>query len=183
MTDIMKKLIKWTSRILVLTVVVLAILLVGVRLIGFQVYTVLSSSMEPTYHTGALLYVRQKDPAEIEIGMPITFMLNSTTVATHRVVEVLEDESNPGTWLFRTKGDANDVEDGSPVHQNNVLGVPLFSIPYLGYFAVWIQNPPGKYIVISVCAFILLLAFLPDFFRDEEKKEQGDKGRGANAIR
>ena len=177
MKDTIRKPLKWIGRALVLAVVLLAILMVGVRLIGFQVYAVLSSSMEPTYHTGSLLYVRKTDPAEIEVGTPITFLLNPNTVATHRVVEVLEDETDPGTRLFRTKGDANEVADGSAVHQRNVLGVPKFSIPYLGYFAVWIQNPPGKYIVITVCASILLLAFLPDLFRDEGKKEQEGSGK------
>ena len=41
------------SSILVALVVLLALLLVGARLFGLQVYTVLSGSMEPTYHTGS----------------------------------------------------------------------------------------------------------------------------------
>ena len=46
------------SIILVVIVVALTILLVGVRLIGLQP-SVLSGSMEPTYHTGALIYVKR----------------------------------------------------------------------------------------------------------------------------
>ena len=40
---------------------VLALLLVGVRLFGMQVFTVLSGSMEPTYQTGSLIYVKDVD--------------------------------------------------------------------------------------------------------------------------
>ena len=47
------------SSILVALVVLLALLLVGARLFGLQVYTVLSGSMEPTYHTGSLIYVKK----------------------------------------------------------------------------------------------------------------------------
>lgn len=167
-----KKIYKTVTWVIVALAVILAVLLVGVRLAGVQVYTVLSSSMEPTYKTGSILYVHKTDISEIEVGTPITFMLNSNTVATHRVIEVLQDENNPEQLCFRTKGDANDVPDGGLVNQNNVLGVPVFSIPYLGYVAQYIQNPPGKYITVAVCAAILLLAFLPDLFSDGKNKKK-----------
>ena len=47
------------TTIIVVLVVILALLLVGVRIVGLQVFTVLSGSMEPTYHTGALIYVKK----------------------------------------------------------------------------------------------------------------------------
>ena len=50
------------STIIVALVVLLAVLLVGVRLVGIQVFTVLSGSMEPTYHTGSVIYVKKVDP-------------------------------------------------------------------------------------------------------------------------
>ena len=61
----MKKAWNIISSILVALVVLLAIALVGVRLFGLQVYTVLSGSMEPTYHTGSLIYVKRVDPFTI----------------------------------------------------------------------------------------------------------------------
>lgn len=168
------------STLLGSAAVILAVLLVGVRLLGFQVYTVLSSSMEPTYRTGSLLYVKEVDPSTIEVGMPITFMLNSETVATHRVIEVLTDENDPTLHCFRTKGDHNEVADGGQVQEGHVLGVPQFSIPYLGYVAHFIQTPPGKYIVLAAGAAILLLAFLPDLVgagkeKDAQRKETEKK--------
>ena len=45
-----KKIWNIVTSIIVALAVLLAIALVGVRLIGFQVFTVLSGSMEPTYH-------------------------------------------------------------------------------------------------------------------------------------
>ena len=44
-----KKIYSLMTNILVAVVVILAILLVGVRLVGLTPYTVLSGSMEPTY--------------------------------------------------------------------------------------------------------------------------------------
>lgn len=171
------------TTLLVAAVVVLAIMLVGVRLVGLQVFTVLSGSMEPTYHTGSLLYVKSVDYTEIEPGQVITFLLDEDTVATHRVVEVVPDEEDPQVLRYRTKGDANDAEDGSLVHYKNVIGSPVFSIPYMGYFANYIQNPPGTYIAISAGAFLLLLVFLPDLlFDDADSKKDKKKKKEEQSV-
>ena len=44
--------------VIVAVVVLLAVAFVGVRVVGLQPFTVLSGSMEPTYHTGSLIYVK-----------------------------------------------------------------------------------------------------------------------------
>lgn len=159
------------TSILVAAAVILAILMVGARLVGLQVFTVLSGSMEPTYHVGSLIYVKDVDPFELEAGDVITFMLDEDTVATHRIVEVVPDEEDSSVIRFRTKGDANDAVDGSLVHYKNVLGSPIFTIPKLGYVANYIQNPPGTYVAISAGAILLLLVFLPDLFEKDEEDE------------
>ena len=181
MNNSLKKIWNVISSILVALVVLLALLLVGARVVGLQVFTVLSGSMEPTYHTGSLIYVKKVDPYTIKEGQPITFMLDEDTVATHRVVGIVPDEEDPTVIRFRTKGDANDAEDGGLVHYKNVIGTPIFSIPYLGYVADYIQHPPGMYIAISGGAVLLLLVFLPDVFasdKDEEKKKKRKKSAG-----
>ena len=184
----MKKAWSIISSVLVALVVLLAIALVGVRLFGLQVYTVLSGSMEPTYHTGSLIYVKKVDPYTIEVGQPITFMLDESTIATHRVVGIVPDEEDPSVIRFRTKGDANEAEDGSLVHYKNVIGTPIFSIPYLGYIADYIQHPPGMYIAISAGAVLLLLVFIPDIFADgkdedeSKKKKSSRRKKGAHAA-
>ena len=164
-----KRIWNGVTTILVAIVVILALLLVGVRLVGMQVFTVLSGSMEPTYHVGSLIYVKKIDPMELQSGDVITFMLDEDTVATHRIVDVIPDEEDPSVIRFQTKGDANDTVDGSLVHYKNVLGTPVFTIPKLGYLASYIQNPPGTYVAISAGAVLLALVFLPDIFGGEEK--------------
>lgn len=169
MSRLVVKIMNWVATAAVAVVVILALLLVGVRLVGMQVFTVLSGSMEPTYHVGALIYVKKVDPMELQSGDVITFMLDEDTVATHRIVEVVPDEQDPSVIRFRTKGDANDAVDGSLVHYKNVLGTPVFTIPKLGYLASYIQNPPGTYVAISAGAVLLALVFLPDVFGGEDK--------------
>ena len=172
MSSFIKKAWNALTTVIVAAVVIFALLLVGARLAGYKVYTVLSGSMEPAYHTGALIYVKAVDTSEIKEGQVITFMLSEDTIATHRVIEVIQDPDEAGTVRFRTKGDANNAPDGSLVHCKNVIGTPVFTIPYLGYVASYIQHPPGTYYAVAAVAIIVLLAFLPDLIKDDDDQEE-----------
>ena len=170
MRKTIKRIWNWISSILVAAVVLLAVALVGVRIVGLQPYVVLSGSMEPTYPVGSLIYVKSTDYKQLKVGDPITFLVSEDTVATHRIIEVLPDKDDPNTIRYFTQGDANDEPDGSSVHYKNIIGKPVFSIPYLGYVSNYIQTPPGKYVAISGCALLMLLVFLPDVFAKDDKK-------------
>lgn len=169
-----KKICSVLSTVLVIVAVLLAVALVGVRVVGYTPYTILSGSMEPTYHVGSLIYVKKVDTSTLEVGDPITFALSEDTIATHRIVEVVPDEEDASVIRFRTKGDANETVDGALVHYKNVLGKPVFTIPYLGYVADYIQHPPGMYTAIAAGVILLLLVFVPDMFDDEKKKKKDD---------
>ena len=175
----LKKLWSVLSTLIVIAVVALAILLAGVRVVGLTPYVVLSGSMEPTYHTGSLIYDKKVDPFTLKEGDVITFMVSEDTLATHRIVGVVPDEDEPGTIRFRTKGDANDAEDGTLVHYKNVVGTPVFTIPYLGYFSNWITHAPGKYIAITAAVVFLILLFLPDMLKkaDEADRRAAERKR------
>lgn len=163
----LKKIWNVVSTCLVVLIVFCAVFLVGSRVLGYQVFNVISGSMEPTYSVGDLIYVKEVDVNEIEVGTPITFVLNEDlVVATHRVVEI--DAQNQH---FYTKGDANDTADASPVHFNNVIGVPKFAIPKLGYVSDFVQNPPGTFIAVGVCAALIIIVFVPDMVGKKKKEE------------
>ena len=169
MTEKLKKIWGVSSTVLVVLMVLCAVFLMGSRILGYQVYTVLTGSMEPEYNVGDLIYVKKVDVNTIQVDDPITFVLNENlTVATHRVVRI--DAENQ---RFYTKGDANQIEDNDPVHFNNVLGVPQFAIPKLGYVSNFIQNPPGMYITIGVGILLIAAVFLPDLLK--RKKEETDE--------
>ncbi len=166
-----KKIWDTVTTVLVVLVVVFAIFLMGSRLVGLQVFHVISPSMEPTYSVGDLIYVKSVDPDSVKVGDPITFVLNEDlVVATHRVVKV--DGENR---QFTTKGDANETEDAAPVHFNNLIGVPVFSIPLLGHVSAYIQSPPGMYVAIAFGAVLLAAVFLPDLLTKKDKKEENNQ--------
>ena len=202
-----KKIWNFVNTLFVIAVVLLAIALVGVRLVGLTPFAVLSGSMEPTYHVGALIYVKDIAPEEVEIGTPLTFIVNEELlIATHRVVDIAVAETKMETVLdeagqpvldedgkevqqevpleepvyyFQTKGDANDDVDGSLVHHKNVVGTPVFSIPYLGYLSSWLQTRQGMIMGISIALVVLILTFLPDMLNavDDSPKKKKRKRR------
>ena len=163
----LKKIWNIVSTALVVVIVLCAVFLMGSRLLGYQVYTVISGSMDPELSIGDLLYVKKVDPTTLQVGDDVTFVLNEDlVVATHRVVRIDLEKQH-----IYTKGIANDIED-SPVHFKNVLGVVQFAIPKLGYVSDFVQNPPGMYITIAAGAALIILVFLPDFL--PKKKENAE---------
>lgn len=165
-----KFILKLISNLIVTIAVSLAILLVGLKFTGLQIYTVISSSMEPTYHVGSLIYVKKVDPSTLKVKDTITFELSDKTIATHRIIEIVQDETNPDIYKFRTKGDANEDVDANLVEPNKVLGKALFTIPYLGYLATYIQSYPGNMVAICTAVALLIVVIIIDMIVEEPKE-------------
>lgn len=91
---------------------------------GFMTFRVVTGSMEPTIHIGALMLTRETDITEIEKNDIICFRSQDAqiwgSIVTHRVVDVMELED--GSILLETKGDANTVADGYYVKESNLVG-------------------------------------------------------------
>ena len=160
----MRKIIDIIITSVMVVVIIFAALIAGGRLIGLQPYTVISGSMSPKYPVGSMIYVKKTTAAELKVNDPITYTLESGTVVTHRIIEILPDEDNPTVVRYRVKGDANDDADGEPVHIKNVIGKPVFCIPLIGYVAYFIQRPPGNYMLIMLFIGLVMLSFIPNIY-------------------
>lgn len=162
-----KKVWNIVSTVLVVLMVLCAVFLMGSRLLGYQCFTVISGSMAPKYNVGDLIYVKEVDVNSIEVGDDITFLMNEELkIATHRVIDIDTEKQ-----CFYTQGLTNNTVD-DPVHFNNVIGVPQFSIPKLGYVSNFVQNPPGLYYTLGIGALLILAVFLPDMLGKGKKKEE-----------
>ncbi len=152
-----------TSSVFVILILVLAIALVSTRLAGFQIFTIMSGSMEPDYPVGSLAYIKPVDTSTLTQGDVITFINGPNSVVTHRIVEVIHESDATGVEVlkFRTQGDANNSPDGSLVHYQNVIGTPSFIIPLLGYVSWFLQRPPGIYFAIIAGTFLISLIIIP----------------------
>lgn len=122
-------------------------------------YVVLSDSMKPTFSAGSVVLVNEVPAAEISEGDVITYeasgggagMANVDRV-THRVVEVVNED---GERAFRTKGDANEEPDAQLVRSSSVIGVVIFSIPYIGYVTQFANSSNGLLLLVIVPTALL----------------------------
>ena len=108
------------------------------RLMGYEIYEVVSGSMEPEIPVGSVIYVKAADADTIREGDVIAFGKDGSVV-THRVEENRYVEGE-----FITKGDANREEDMEPVRYDSLIGRVECHIPVLGIIMSLLAGNAGK---------------------------------------
>jgi signal peptidase len=140
---------------------------------GHQMFIVLSGSMNPSFDTGSMVFVKPTKPSEINQGEIITFrgLGDGRQLVSHRVVSVNNTEDG---ITFTTKGDANKVPDPNPVPARNLVGKVIFAVPYLGYFMNFAQTRQGIIFLVFIPAAILIMVELIGILKNMKtrKKEQ-----------
>ena len=61
---------------------------------------------------------------------------------------------------------------------SNIFGKPVIVIPFLGYLAHFVQNPPGRYVVVAICAFLVINTFFSGLPK-KKKKDEADEEASA----
>lgn len=164
----LSKIWKWFTNILLVILVAMVVMLVLPRVFGMQPLVVLSGSMEPTYHVGSLIYVADVKPEKLEVGDSVTYEISEDgTMVTHRIIEI--DSTNRCVY---TKGDANNVADGGAISYDDIVGKPLFSIPFMGYLAHYFTTRQGTIILITGVIVVLILVFMSDLIAKADEKEK-----------
>ena len=138
------------------TVILLAVLAVCLplsvpKLLGYQVYDVVSGSMDPDIPVHSVVLVQPAAPEELQPGEIVAYRSGSSVVI-HRLVEnhIVEGE-------LVTKGDANAEPDPLKVEYAGVLGTVTAHIPFIGIYAGALNTLPGK---LYAFGFIVAAAML-----------------------
>ena len=117
---------------------------------------VLTDSMYPVIQSGDLIICHTEEPENIRVDDVIAFFDpagNGSTIVTHRVVEVTEQN---GEVAWRTKGDNNNAEDRLLVTANDLVSeYEGIRLPGVGNVAMFMQTTPG--LIVCVVLPILLL--------------------------
>lgn len=138
------------------------------RLMGYNIYEVVSGSMEPAIPVGSAIYVKAASPEEIETGDIIAFQKNGSVI-THRVAQ-----NHPEEKEFITKGDANRTEDMTPTPYGSLIGKEIFHIPYAGVLMTVLSGTAGKIYAVLFAVGGVLLRMLGGIL----EKQGGEKGDG-----
>jgi signal peptidase len=141
------------TAVLLAAVVVVAITAVPALVGAEQSYVVKSNSMAPSIDAGAVVYVAETDPATLAVGDVVSFEHDGDgPVITHRIVEVVSTDDGRA---FRTRGDANDVADGTLVAPADVIGRVTFHLPYVGYLVSLAGTTTGMIAFVVVPGVLL----------------------------
>ena len=129
---------------LILAVFAVVVPLSVPRLIGYDIYNVVSASMAPAIPVGSLIIVKPVDAVDVQEGDVIAFY-SENTVITHRVTanNALEGE-------ITTKGDANEQEDMRKVRYGQVIGKVSMHVPHLGTLGAVLTSTVGKVYLAGV---------------------------------
>ena len=140
---------------------------------GWLPLIVLTDSMQPEIDGGDLIICHTAEAEEIKTGDIIAFFDpagNGTSIVTHRVIEIVEEN---GELSFRTKGDNNNAEDKLLVSENDLVAIYKTRIAGAGNVAMFMQSPTGL-IVCVVLPIVMLVGY--DLIRRKlyERKRDDD---------
>jgi signal peptidase I len=126
------------GTLILLGVIVLFLPMTAPRLLGYEVYNVISGSMEPAIPVGSLILVDATPAEELTAGDVAAFDSGGSVVA-HRVTDnhLVEGE-------LITQGDANEEADFAPVPYASVRGKVVRHVAYLGGLMELLASPVGK---------------------------------------
>ena len=155
--------------ILLIVIIAICVPLIVPKTMGYQLYTVVSGSMEPAIPTGSLVYVKYIQPEEIQTEDVIAFYGTDAdgSIVTHRVVS-----NSAAMGNFITKGDANSDNDMNPIPYANYIGKVQLSVPKLGGIFQTITGTNGKIAAVSMIGLAIVLEILAAVLQGKREKEE-----------
>ena len=110
-----------------------------VRRIKYEAIAIASNSMEKVFGRGDVVVFKKLSEEEKEnlpLGSIIIFTQESKNIA-HRIVEKNE---NLGKTSYITKGDNNNAKDMQGVKLDQIKGIYIFHIKYIGLPSIWLND-------------------------------------------
>jgi signal peptidase I len=146
-----------------LAAIVLLVLALA-TVLGHRSFTVLSGSMEPAISTGDVVMTSQISPREAKVGQVVSFRdpSGSKRLITHRIRRIRNDGRS---FLFTTKGDANNTVERWSVPTHGHLGRVWLKIPKIGYVLAKTRTPLGRILMVVLPAVLLALLELWQIWR------------------
>lgn len=114
---------------------------------GFSPLIVATGSMSGTIEAGDMIIIHAQK--EYKTGDIVTFLPEGDTIpTTHRIIGITDE------GYFRTKGDANNAADKTPISQDMILGEVVLVIPGIGMFFQWIATGGGWIFVVAAILIV-----------------------------
>ena len=137
-----RELIRESSPVSYIPITIFAVVLM-LFVLGYLPYmpiAVKSNSMSPVFERGWVVITKkitEEQLKTIEKDSIIKYRLNNNYII-HRVIDIETDKD--GNLLFTTKGDANNAPDVDKVKAEQIDGVVIMQLPYIGFPSVWLSE-------------------------------------------
>ncbi len=192
--EAVRQFLRWEERSELQKSLFILLVVAGVTLGGYGVFmlsmgtttpmvVVTSESMVPVLQPGDLLVLQGRAPEQIHVGDIIVFQDNEWSTDAPIVHRVVEIEVIDGTYHFRTKGDANALPDPGTRTPDEIVGVVVARVPWVGNISMFLKTPLGIAVIVGL---FLLILFVPsgaeageDNGGDVVDEPPTDGGRGA----
>lgn len=174
----------------IVTIIILIILLViliqrvsnnKISLGGYQVYSIITGSMEPKYKVGDVILVKEVDLNQIKKGDDLTYQGKegnfSGKIVSHQVIGI--NKSHDG-YSFRTKGINNPIEDPI-VKEDQVLGIATYKFIILSFIGRIMSTAIG-YFGLFVFVIILVSIQIVKIIFNGKEDEEDENGEEENII-
>jgi signal peptidase len=115
---------------------------------GFGPLIVETGSMRPVFAENDVIIVKKTDASALKSNDIIAYYDHKGIVVSHRIIGYKKDDS--GARLYITKGDANNVQDETPVPAAQVVGLVVNVLPNGGKVLRFIGQPLMTVLVIGV---------------------------------
>lgn len=157
--------------ILAIIITVCITLYVSFNFLGYDMYVVLSGSMEPTINIDDLVITKPVEIENVVEGDIITYLDTNDVYVTHRVVGISKENGVSLTM----QGDNNNTIDAVQVTKDNIKGLYLTHISNGGSILAFLQSPFGIVAMIGIPVSLLLIwGLITYMFTDNDDKDDND---------
>lgn len=129
-------------------------------IINYKFYIVLTNSMEPRIPTYSLVFVKKftkNETINLKPQQIITFhakRFDQNIILTHyfNKTEIAED----GTIIYRTNSSNKENLDNYRTERDDLIGIYIFHIPYIGKFILFLKSKFGFILYIELTIIFLI---------------------------
>ena len=124
----------------------------------FNVYVIVSPSMEPKINVKDAVIVRRIKPQKLKKNDIITFVSKSNKyqglTITHRIIDVKKEGKK---YYFKTKGDNNNAPDNGYITSDDIYGKTILILPKLGYLQTFLGNAYGWILLVLFPCIVVII--------------------------
>lgn len=177
-----RRALKWNQRSDLVKTAILMLVVAGATFGGYGVFmfamgttsplvVVTSESMLPTLHVGDLAVIQARAPDQIRLGDVVVYRDTTYMPDTSIIHRVTNIQVIDGVYYYTTMGDHNASPDPGTRTYNEIVGVVVLVIPWLGNVSLFLRTPLGLVFILVV---FLAILFVPEVACKKTGKPEGE---------